>query len=138
MQFVTVKVFNTAIDAYIIKSRLENEGIECFIIDEHIVTQDPLLNYAVGGIKLKVYQKDQAKANEILREIKETPYLDEEDKVILCPNCASTDIISGHHSMKGIKGFISMFVSFLFMIFPINNNPVYRCNSCGEEFKANV
>lgn len=138
MQFITLKIFDNVIDAYILKSRLENDGIECFIFDEHIVTQDPLLNYAVGGIKLKVYEKDYAPALEILKEINETPYLDEQEKIIQCPSCTSTDIISGHRSMKGIKGIISMITSFFFMIFPIYANPVYRCNNCGEEFKTKV
>ena len=61
--------------------------------------------------------------------------LDEEDKVILCPNCSSKNIASGFRSMKGIMGIVSMFIAFMLTVFPIYTNYVYRCNDCDEEFK---
>ena len=135
MERIIIKVVDNAIDAHILSARLESEGIECFIYDEHIVTQNPLLNQAVGGIKVKVYEKDVERSKAILKEISETPYLDEEDKVILCPNCASKNITSGFRSMKGIRGVVSMFIAFILTVFPIYTNYVYRCNDCYEEFK---
>ena len=136
MVFQTLKVFDNSIDAYILKSRLENDGIACFIFDEHVITQDPLLNYAVGGIKLKVYAEDYEKAKAVLKEIHETPYLNEVEQIIECPKCNSTEITSGFRSMKGLRGILSIFVSFFFLIFPIYANPVYKCNMCGAEFKT--
>ncbi len=62
MQFKTLKTFDTAIEAYILKNRLEGEGISCFILDENIVTLNPLFNFAVGGIRLQVDEKDYEKA----------------------------------------------------------------------------
>lgn len=135
MERIIIKVVDNVIDAHILTARLEAEGIVTFIYDEHIVTQNPLLNQAVGGIKIKVYQKDVERSKEILKEISETPYLDEEEKEIICPNCSSKNITSGFRSMKGIKGIVSMFVAFILTVFPIYTNSVYRCNDCDEEFK---
>jgi len=135
MERIIIKVVDNVIDAHILTTRLDAEGIESFIYDEHIVTQNPLLNQAVGGIKIKVYQKDVERSKEILKEISDTPYLDEEEKEILCPNCSSKNITSGFRSMKGIKGIVSMFVAFILTVFPIYTNAVYRCNDCDEEFK---
>ena len=52
MELITVKVFDSGIEAHILKARLESENIPCFIFDENIVTLNPLFNFAVGGIKL--------------------------------------------------------------------------------------
>ncbi len=43
---------------YIIKGRLESEGIECFIKDELTVQTNPVYSYAVGGVKLQVKEED--------------------------------------------------------------------------------
>jgi hypothetical protein len=45
MVFQTLKVFDNSIDAYILKSRLENDGIACFIFDEQIINLKSMLNY---------------------------------------------------------------------------------------------
>ena len=49
-----VKIFDNPIDVHILKVRLEEEEIECFIFDENTVSINPMYSYAVGGIKLKV------------------------------------------------------------------------------------
>jgi hypothetical protein len=35
---------------------LQEAGINCHLQDEYTITIDPLLNYAVGGMKLMVYE----------------------------------------------------------------------------------
>lgn len=58
---------NTAFEANLIKGRLENEGIEGFLINENITTLMPHLNPISGsGVQLMVFQKDLEKAREIL------------------------------------------------------------------------
>jgi hypothetical protein len=73
MKYVTIKVFDSAIEAHILKSKLESEDIECHIFDENIVSLNPLFNYAVGGIKLKVNELDFEKAITIVKEIDDQP-----------------------------------------------------------------
>ncbi|HAP02112.1 MAG TPA: hypothetical protein DCQ93_09335 [Bacteroidetes bacterium] len=53
-------------EAYIAKSHLEAEGIDCFITNENLLTINPLLSHAVGGVKLMVREEDYERAKEIL------------------------------------------------------------------------
>jgi DNA-directed RNA polymerase subunit RPC12/RpoP len=135
MKQILIKTFDDAISAHILRNKLESEGIECFIHDEHIVTMNPLFNFAVGGVKLKVYEDDVPRALEIVQELEGTPLTNEKDQPIQCPNCASTDLYSNFKSMKGVKGVISTVVSFVLTVFPIYVNTVYRCKNCETEFK---
>ncbi|MEH0153215.1 DUF2007 domain-containing protein [Limibacter armeniacum] len=70
MKLVTLKTFNTPIEANILKSKLEEEGIHCFIHDENLGSIGSF-GMATGGIKIKVSEADLAKALEILNEISE-------------------------------------------------------------------
>ena len=70
---ITIKTFDNPVEAHILKSRLESEGIHCYLFDENIVTLNPLYNQMTGGIKLNIMESDISKANEILTEIEKTP-----------------------------------------------------------------
>jgi DNA-directed RNA polymerase subunit RPC12/RpoP len=135
MELVILKIFDTAIDAHILKGKLESEDIECYIYDENIVTLNPLFNFAVGGIKLKVNKDDFSKAKSILTEIDNKPYTDNQDEIIKCPNCSSTELYSDFKSMKDVKGIIAAIAAFLFTVFPIYYKSVYKCKKCNTEFK---
>jgi DNA-directed RNA polymerase subunit RPC12/RpoP len=135
MNLITIKTLDDGISAHILKTRLEGEGIQCYIHDENIVTLNPLFNFAVGGVKLKVDEPDVEKALDILKHIEETPFTTEEEEIIKCPNCASTELYSDFKSMKDVKGIISAVTSFVFSVFPIYYKSVYRCIKCETEFK---
>lgn len=136
MGFVTLKRFDTAISAHIIKNRLESDGIDCHIFDENIVTLNPLLNFAVGGIRLQVAEEDFEKATRVLNEIDENPFTDDQDDNIVCPNCNSTNLYSDFKSMKDPKGVIAVIVAFLFSVFPLYSKSVYKCKECDTEFES--
>lgn len=68
MDFVTVATFSSYFDAYLIKGRLEHEGIRCFIKDENAVTINPMYDIAMGGIKLQVPENEVELAIEILKD----------------------------------------------------------------------
>ena len=53
LERITVKTFDTSVNAHLFRIELENEGIESFIYDEETITMDPLLSNAIGGIKAK-------------------------------------------------------------------------------------
>jgi len=42
----------------IIHGRLEANGIGCFIADDNVTAMNPLYNNALGGVKLKIFEKD--------------------------------------------------------------------------------
>lgn len=135
MDFVTVKVFDNPIEAHLLKTKLESEGIPCFLQDEHIVSLNPLYNYAVGGIKLVIRNSDIEAASSIIQEIESTPVLNEDNSKVMCPQCGSTDLYTNFKSMKGTKGFLSAALSFVMGIFPIYYKNVYKCKTCENEFK---
>ena len=67
--FVTVLTMSYPQQLYIIKGRLESEGIECFIKDELTVQSNNLWSNAVGGVKLQVQKQDVERALALLIEL---------------------------------------------------------------------
>ena len=125
MELITIKTFDNSIDAHLLRIELENEGIECYIYDEHTVTVFPLYSNAVGGIKVKILKKDLELAKSILLSAIVT---------VICPNCASKNIILNYKSMKGLKGFLSAFTSLFTVSYPLHYKMVNKCRDCNEEF----
>ena len=84
MELVTVRTFSNYISANLLLSKLRNGGIECYLKDENTVTMDPILTYAVGGIKLVVKKEDSEEVLKILQQFDE----DYMQKAV-CPKCGS-------------------------------------------------
>lgn len=66
-QLVTIATFSFAPQMGLVRSKLESEGIECFVKDE-LVSQTYIYN-AVGGIKLQVKASDAQRATSIVEEM---------------------------------------------------------------------
>lgn len=64
-KLITIAVFNNVIDAHILKSKLEFENIQCFLLNEHLVSRDPLSVIAYGGVEVQVRSRDAKRASEI-------------------------------------------------------------------------
>jgi predicted nucleic-acid-binding Zn-ribbon protein len=135
MKLVTARTFDSPIDAHMLNSKLESEGIFCYLKDEHTITIDPLVSNAICGIKLQIKEEDIDKTKAVLKEIDNTPYRDKENNIAKCPKCESTDLIAGYISMKGFSQKFSAIISVLFMIFPFHLKTLYKCKECGTEFK---
>ena len=82
MNFKQVASFDNYMLANMTLGLLQENGINCHIKDEHIVTVDPLLNPAVGGIKILVEESEFEKAQALLKQAEEN-YV----KEIVCPHC---------------------------------------------------
>ena len=136
MKLITLITFDNSIDAHILRTRLESEGIRSYLFDDTMVSLNPIYNMALGGIKLKVSNEDLGRAREIIAGIDNASVKNENDEVITCPNCGSSELYTGFKSMKGFKGILSAVVSFLFGVYPIYYKSVYRCRNCGTEFKG--
>lgn len=130
--FSKIAVFQYSSEAQIIKSRLEAEGIEVFLFDQFTVDTDPLVSNAIGGIKLKVWAEDEAKAIHILKSISEYS-LDDEGQEIECPICGSTKVELAS-TIRDVKSFLAYMYSFLSNSLPINNRYEYRCDTCKQKF----
>lgn len=135
MSLITIKTFDIAIDAHILKVRLEADEIACYLFDEHIVSMNPLYSNAIGGIKLKIHESDYPKAKLILDELKQLELHDEAGKRINCPKCNSLEINTQFRSFNSAKGIIAIMLTILYGIFPIYFKTTMRCNSCHFEFK---
>jgi hypothetical protein len=55
-------------EAYVLKSSLESEGINCYLKNELIVQTDPFNSNAVGGVQLQVQTSQIEEALLILKE----------------------------------------------------------------------
>lgn len=65
-KLIIIAQFSKGFDAHLAKSKLESEGIEGFLADEHIVQMNWLYSNLVGGVKLQVRESDLVKAKEAL------------------------------------------------------------------------
>lgn len=135
MALITVKTFDNSIDAHLLKSKFESEGIVCYLFDEHTVSINPLYNVTVGGIKLKINDFDLEKAQEVYAEIQGSAYTDEKGNEVKCPKCESTDLFTEYSVRKGVKGFFSSLSAFVITMIPFWSKKMYKCKNCGEEFK---
>lgn len=131
---VTVARYDSSIQAHIVKAHLEGHDLVCFVFDEHLIDMNPLFSNAIGGVKIKVREKDAAEALEILQELDSKPYTDENDEVIACPNCESTDYYKDFNSMRNVGSVLAAIFSFVIFVFPIYRKHVYRCKQCDTEF----
>jgi len=117
MELKTLKIFDSYIEAHLLKTKLESEAIYCFLQDENLVATDPLYSYAVGGIKLKVKKEDFEKAFKILEEKNKFSFLYEEKNI--CENCGSCTFYDNYKSIKSLKAIVAMLFSFMFQTYPV-------------------
>ena len=75
MNFVQLRSFDNYINANIQLGMLQEEGINCYLKDEYIITIDPLLSPAIGGMKLMVYETQAQRAMKLLEEVENKPWL---------------------------------------------------------------
>ncbi|MFV0154932.1 DUF2007 domain-containing protein [Empedobacter falsenii] len=134
MKLITLKTFETPIEAHILRSKLESENIDAFVFDEHSVGINQFLSNAIGGVKVKIKEEDTARAMKVLDEINATDYTNDLDEIIVCPKCGSKAYYSYFKSMKGRKGLLSLLSSILFWVYPIYYKNVFKCKKCEEEF----
>lgn len=68
MELMTLKIFNTEIEAEMLKAYLETNGIEAFVFGNILANTYNLFNNTSGGVQLKVSENDFEKANELMTE----------------------------------------------------------------------
>lgn len=129
MEFVQLRSFDNYIEANIVLSMLMAANINCHLKDENLVTIDPFLSPAIGGMKLMVHHAHAERAWELLDEAEEQ-YL----KGIACPVCRA-------HALKAVsitkqhKCKLAALVSMLLNGQSVEVKKIYKCNACGYDFK---
>jgi hypothetical protein len=69
MNYIQLRSFDNYINANIQLGMLQNEGINCHLQDEYIITLDPLLSPAIGGMKLMVHETQAKRAMKLLDDV---------------------------------------------------------------------
>lgn len=68
MELITLKIFNTEIEAELLRIFLETNGIEAFVFGNIMANTFNLFNNTSEGVQLKVAENDFEKANELIVE----------------------------------------------------------------------
>ncbi|WP_312769538.1 putative signal transducing protein [Epilithonimonas sp.] len=68
MELITLKIFNTEIEAEMLRIFLETNEIEAFVFGNVLANTYNLFNNTSGGVQLKVSENDFEKANELMTE----------------------------------------------------------------------
>lgn len=110
MSWVTVGHYSLPYEAHLGRARLESEGIDALVVDEHTINMQWMLSDALGGVRLQVNQEDDARARMILAE-------DRSDLVPDDPGSASVDEtdalrLSPLASPRRKKGFLLTLLAF--------------------------
>lgn len=135
-KIVVFETFYNPIEANIVKGRLIDSGVQCFLSDENTITINPLYTQALGGVKLHLFEKDVELARRILQSGEgEIPLTEEAEAatVAVCPSCGSANV--GYvQATKKRFGILTMVVSFLLIIYPFHARKTYHCFKCQHEF----
>lgn len=136
-KIIVHSTYYNPIEANIVKGRLEDSDIPCFLTDENVATINPLYNQAIGGVKLNVFEKDMPRINELLTDILpdiETDVDEVSEEQILCEKCGSNNVGYGQATKRRFNWLVTV-VSLIFTIYPFKANNCYHCYNCGHEFK---
>jgi phage FluMu protein Com len=128
MKFKQIASYDNYMLANMTMGMLTENNIKCQMKDENIVTVDPLLNPAVGGIKLLVEVGDFDQAVSLMKEA-ENNYL----KDIACPNCKSYSLIVEEKTNNPTDFWGRMKNQVLFGQ-PSTYSKGYRCTNCKKYF----
>lgn len=136
-QLVTIKTFTYPHEAYVIRGRLESEGIPTFLKDEMTVQVHNFYSNAVGGVKLQVVVKDVDKALQVLESTKE----EQPEAVVFskgeiedndtCPFCHSENI-SRVKKANWLTLLPFLIVGFIFPVY----RKSYTCFECEKKWRV--
>jgi hypothetical protein len=120
---VTIATFDTPLKADLFASRLEADGVECFIADAETIGLNGLLAGAVGGVKVQVRESQGRRAAAIFQS------QTSRSAVPPCPRCGSTDV-----QRQGLPLLASLLIVFtlgiLALFFPI----FWSCRGCAHRW----
>ncbi len=135
-KIVTFESYYDPVLAHIVRTRLEANGISCFIADENIIGANPLYNQAVGGVKVKVFEKDIERCREILAtegDLHESDHFEidnENNTYVVCPFCASTNV--GNIAEDKDVGLLNSIAN---LVNPFHTQKNWHCYNCQHDFE---
>lgn len=126
MELVTVKSFDNYFTANIYLTRLQSDGVECWLKDENTVTIDPMLSNAIGGIKIIVKKEDEQKVIKLLRA-----YHIEYMLSATCPECGSNSF--SQITKPKTTNYLTAILTWIFSSYAVAPEYVYQCGNCGYQ-----
>lgn len=133
-RLVTIACYRDIPPAGLAQSILEAEGIISFLDNQFMVGVNWLYSDALGGIKLRVAERDAEEAVKIL-EAYSAPYQGAEQAEVgqlpasACPECGGTEIKTINYQRKSAA--LSLLLSLPLLFF----SKRYECIKCGHRWK---
>ncbi|RYZ97941.1 MAG: DUF2007 domain-containing protein [Sphingobacteriaceae bacterium] len=132
-KIVTLESYYDPMLAEIIRGRLEANGIPCFIADGITIGVNPLYNQLLGGVKIKVFERDLERCQIILTESENTNSEETSQVDTICPYCSSGNVRYGSATERKIN-LITSIISLILMIYPFYARKAWHCFNCGKDF----
>jgi len=139
-KIITFESYYDPMLAHIIRTRLEANGIPCFISDENTMGNNPILTNVAGGVKLKIFEKDLERCREILAsegDLHEKDHHeidDENNTYVVCPYCGSTNVVN-ISARKSEGEWPSFLDSVSNLINPFHSEKNWYCYNCKRDFE---
>ncbi len=132
---VTVAACAQPVEAHLLRCRLEAEGVDAFVADEHIVSLQWLYSAAVGGVKVQVHARDAERARGILeassfQRSDSARFVTEDLRAPRCPDCGSLDV--QQRFSRRVTFASSLLLGFP-LPWPLRRS---RCRSCGAHWRS--
>jgi regulatory protein YycI of two-component signal transduction system YycFG len=128
MNFKLIATYDNYMLANMTMGLLTENDIKCQMKDENIITVDPLLNPAVGGIKLLVEENDFDRAVALMKEA-ESDYL----KDIACSRCKSHSLVV-EEKINNPTDFWNRLLNKVLYGQSSTYSKGYRCTACKKYF----
>lgn len=131
----TVATYRDLPLAELAKSKLESEGIYCFLANKNHIAVNWLSSFALGGVKVQVRKDEFEVAQKILSEDHSNSISDIEtdfppqDINDFCIKCGSPELEMIQSQRKA--GAFSLLLGFPFIFF----RKRYKCKNCGYKQK---
>jgi hypothetical protein len=138
---IVLDSFYEPLAAHLARTKLEAAGIACFLTNENLVSLNRMYSPVAGGVRLHVYERDAAKATEVLREPPvmqasrgglAEPVANGVTENTPCPRCGSTDV---SYDAAAEPGAAHWFVALLSRLrrYPLQGR-AHHCFNCGLNY----
>jgi DNA-directed RNA polymerase subunit RPC12/RpoP len=128
MATIRLTTCEDSFEANLLKNKLEQEGIVCFLTNENFTNLLPNFVGLLGtGVHVMVEERDYERAVKLIEN-------DMSKEGIKCPYCNSTEVV--YSFGRNVTNKIIIVILSLLILIPFGNiKRSYFCKECGTEFK---
>lgn len=135
---ITFEAYHDPMLAHIVRTKLEANGIPCFLADELTIGANPLYNNALGGIKLKIFARDLERCKEIVNDRQELQASDhfeidpDTHNSVVCPYCGSPNVSAVKKTGSPTR--MSLVTTAFSNLWPFHQPNNWHCYNCNKDF----